>query len=198
MIDEMVAILEEGQRTEKAVLCQVRIRSDGQEHEWETWISKSVIDEDGRDATPAESAHHQSTYDQQQDQSGQHHQFATDEGQPVARAPDQVARRPLGVLTAGKCCSQDDQQYPAQTHGRVQGNRDCAGQSHLFSDLLADGYRLLRQGANPDPKTLGSVYDRITREPRHHRWSNEYDGQQDADYPECQRTFPGQQPGPTR
>lgn len=48
MIDEMVAILEKGRRTRKAVLCQVRIRLEGQEHEWETWIPKSVIDGDGR------------------------------------------------------------------------------------------------------------------------------------------------------
>ena len=46
MSEEMVEILEEARRTRKAVLCQVRIRLDGKEHEWETWIPQSVI-EDG-------------------------------------------------------------------------------------------------------------------------------------------------------
>ena len=44
MSGDRVDILEEGRRTEKAVLCLIRIRLDGKNHRWETWIPQSVIE----------------------------------------------------------------------------------------------------------------------------------------------------------
>jgi hypothetical protein len=40
---EMVEILDVVHKTEKAMLCVVRIRANGEDHEWETWIPSSVV-----------------------------------------------------------------------------------------------------------------------------------------------------------
>ena len=48
---EVMGIVELGEKvfeTDKAVLGKVIIEVDGAEKTWETWIPKSVIDEDGR------------------------------------------------------------------------------------------------------------------------------------------------------